>query len=122
MKKISSFFPSAAPVNKQFKQELAEDNVDIIQTTVSEQTCVGDVDIDSDNDQPSCWTMEQKIDFCGRYEWLCVRRKKLGCTVCRKVGTLGIEAKMGMKISKEWTDGEVSCYGDEKKKQQDSLR
>ena len=93
-----------------------------IQTAVSEQTCVGDVDIDSDNDQPSCWTLEQKLDFCGRYEWLCVRRKKLGCTVCRKVGTLGIEAKMGMKISKEWTDGEVSCYGDEKKKQQNSLR
>ena len=120
MKKISSFFPAAAPVSKQLKQELAEGND--IQTTVSEQTCVGDVDIDSDNDQPSCWTLEQKLDFCGRYEGLFFRRKKLGCTVCRKVGTLCIEAKMGMKISKEWTDGEVSCYGDEKKKQQNSLR
>ena len=98
MKKISSFFPAAAPVSKQLKQELAE-GCDI-QTAVSEQTCVGDVDIDSDNDQPSCWTLEQKLDFCGRYEWLCVRRKKLGCTVCRKVGKLGIEEKMGMKISK----------------------
>ena len=59
MKRISSFFPSAAPVNKQFKQEVAEDNVDIIQTiqtTVSEQTCVGDhgdVNIDSDSDLQS---------------------------------------------------------------------
>ena len=29
---------------------------------------------------------------------------KLGCTPCSKVGTLGVETKMGMKLSKEWAN------------------
>lgn len=62
MKKISSFFTSDAPVTKKVKSEteLADD----IQTIVSEQACADSVVIDSDNDLPSCWTLEQKRDFC----------------------------------------------------------
>lgn len=117
MKKISSFFPTSASVTD-LMIKLEAEPADDVQTPVS----VGNVEIDSDNDLPSCWTLEQKTEFCSKNEWLCVRRKKLGCTVCRKVGTLGTEAKMGMKISREWTDGEVSCYGEDKKIQQMSLR
>ena len=33
-----------------------------------------------------------------------------------------MEAKMGMKISTEWSNGEITCYGDDRKKQLTSLR
>ena len=35
---------------------------------------------------------------------------KLGCTPCSKVGTLGVETKMGMKLSKEWADNEITQW------------
>ena len=51
-----------------------------------------------------------------------LKKKKVGCTVCRNVGSLGVEAKMGMKISTEWSNGEITCYGEGRKKQLTSLR
>ncbi|XP_066475289.1 E3 SUMO-protein ligase KIAA1586-like [Tiliqua scincoides] len=62
-------------------------------------------------DWPDCWTYDQKNDFCLKNEWLCVCRMKLGCTACRKVGPLGVETKMGMKVSKEWAKNEITYCG-----------
>ena len=71
----------------------------------------------TNNDWPTCWTLVQKNDFCLRHEWLYVRNQKLGCTPCGKVGTLGVEAKTGMKVSREWANNEITYYGDERKQQ-----
>ena len=84
MKKITSFFATEASVTKKAKLSSEE-----IKTTASE-TCVDEC---SDNDWPSCWTAEQKTDFCSKNEWLWFKEKKLGCTVCRNLGSLGVEAK-----------------------------
>jgi hypothetical protein len=43
--------------------------------------------------------------------WLCTKNRKIGYCACRKVRTLGIEAKMGMKISKEWANNEITHFG-----------
>jgi hypothetical protein len=32
---------------------------------------------------------------------------KVGCGACRKVQTLGTEAKMGMNISKDWANNKI---------------
>jgi hypothetical protein len=50
------------------------------------------------NAWPSCWTFKQKNEFCEKNVWLCTKNRKIGCGACHKVQTLGIEAKMGMKI------------------------
>jgi hypothetical protein len=46
---------------------------------------------------------------------LSVKNEKLGCIVCQNVGTLGVEKKMGMKISKALTNYEISAYGESQK-------
>jgi hypothetical protein len=49
------------------------------------------------NTWPSCWTLEQKKEFCEKKKFGYVQ-KKIRCGACRKVQTLEMEAKMGMKI------------------------
>jgi hypothetical protein len=39
------------------------------------------------------------------------KNRKIGCGACRKVRTLGMEAKMGMKISKERANNEITHFG-----------
>jgi hypothetical protein len=41
-----------------------------------------------------------------------VKKEKLGCTLCQNVGTLGVEKKMGMKISKSWGNYKISAYSE----------
>ena len=92
MKKISSFFSTATPVNK--KAKISEDiPIDIRETTASVAvTGVGPSNSElgeqsqTNNDWPTCWTLVQKNDFCLSHEWLCVRNQKLGCTPFGKVG------------------------------------
>jgi hypothetical protein len=56
--------------------------------------------------------LEQKNEFCKKKNvWLYSKNRKIGCGACRKVQTLGIEAKMGMKISKEWANNEITHFG-----------
>jgi hypothetical protein len=43
--------------------------------------------------------------------WLCTKNSKIGCGACHKVQTLGMEAKMGMKILKEWANSEITDFG-----------
>jgi hypothetical protein len=59
---------------------------------------------ESANTWSSCWTLEQNNEFCEKNVWLYTKNRKIGCGACRKVQTLEIEAKMGMKISKEWAN------------------
>uniref|UniRef100_A0A8C8RJZ3 HAT C-terminal dimerisation domain-containing protein n=1 Tax=Pelusios castaneus TaxID=367368 RepID=A0A8C8RJZ3_9SAUR len=115
MKRITSYFLAEALVTKEAKTSSEE----IKTSTTASETFVDEC---SDNDWPSCWTVEQKTDFCSKNEWLWFKEKKLGCTVCRNVGSLGVEAKMGMKISTQWSNGEITCYGEDRKKQLTSLR
>lgn len=76
----------------------------------------------ADADWPTCWTLDQRNDFCAKYDWLFIHNTKLGCTPCRKVGYLGVEAKMGMKISKEWANNQITYFGTNRKQQLMSLR
>jgi len=73
-------------------------------------------------DWPSCWTLDQKIEYCRKYDWLFVCNQNLGCELCRKVGCLGVEAKMGMKIATEWASGTVTFSGENPRQQLRSLR
>jgi hypothetical protein len=60
----------------------------------------------------SCWTLEQKNEFCEKKKvWLCTKNRKTSCGACHKVRTLGIGAKMGMKITKEWANNEITHFG-----------
>ena len=78
----------------------------------------------ADADWPTCYTLDQRNAFCSKYDWLSIHNKKLGCIPCRKVGNLGVEAKMGMKVSKEWTTNKipVTYFGINRKQQLMSLR
>lgn len=74
------------------------------------------------NDWPGCWTLEQKNDFTKKYDWLTIECKKLGCSICKKIGTVNIEKKSGMRISKEWVNNEVTSNGENRTQQLTSLR
>jgi hypothetical protein len=54
--------------------------------------------------------------------WLCTKNRKICCGACRKVRTLGMEARMGMKISKEWANNEITHFGITQEQQLTSLR
>ncbi|KII65997.1 hypothetical protein RF11_15812 [Thelohanellus kitauei] len=116
MKRITSFFSTEVSVTRKARTISEE----IKTSTTDPSTCVHECS--DNNDWPSCWTVEQKTEFCYKNEWQWFQDKKLGCTVCRNVGSLSVEAKMGMKISTEWSNGEITCYGDDRKKQLTSLR
>ena len=62
----------------------------------------------TDTDWPACWTLDQRNDFCKKHDWLSIRLKKLGCIPREKVGNLGVETKMGMKISQEWANNNIT--------------
>ena len=98
MKKINNFFSVGSPVNNKIRSSRPTEEIEEIEITTSGVPSADDY---TNDEWPSCWTLEQKTDFCSKNEWLCFREKKLGCTTCRKVGTHGVEAKTGMKISKK---------------------
>lgn len=71
---------------------------------------------------PSCWTVSQKDELVKKNDWLCFKDGKLGCSVCKKVGSLGVEKEMGMRMAREWVNFEVAFYGENRKQQLTSLR
>lgn len=80
-------------------------------------------DIGQGNKQwPDCWSLEQKNEFCKKYSWLIVQNKKLGCKVCSNVGYLGSEKTCGMKMSKQWTQCEITSFGETRAQQLTALR
>ena len=58
----------------------------------------------------------------GKNDWLIVKQKQLGYTICKQTGTLGAEISQGLKISKEWASCSVTVYGNTKEKKQTSLQ
>jgi hypothetical protein len=128
MKKISCYFSTtgsgADSANKKLKTETMTEDMEIsVHVDVPESSLadLGDQGR-TQNDWPDCWSLDQKNDFCSKNEWLNVHKMKLGCTICRNVGTLGTETTMGMKISKEWANNEITYSGKERKLQLGSLR
>ncbi|XP_028592483.2 peroxisome biogenesis factor 2 isoform X1 [Podarcis muralis] len=124
MSTLSSYF---VPLSQKRK---AEETAEIVESTSdpfkhcktnTEDTC-GQEDGGSGKDWPECWTLLQKNDFCQRNEWLFVNNKRLGCKVCRDVGGLPVEKRMGMKISVEWANCKISHFGESRKQQLMSLR
>ncbi|XP_069098318.1 E3 SUMO-protein ligase KIAA1586-like [Pleurodeles waltl] len=73
-------------------------------------------------DLPDCWNIEQMQYFCKEYSWLIVENKKLGCSTCRSLKSLGANKTQGLRLAQEWSDCNVTHYGKEKFKQQMSLR
>jgi hypothetical protein len=51
-----------------------------------------------------------------------VQNKKLGCTICKNIGSLYIEKHMGMKLSKEWVNNEINLFGETRQQQLMSIR
>jgi hypothetical protein len=104
MNKITDFYSTA---NK--KPRLSEGVTEITVVPESSTSTAGTSEMatTTNNDWPSCWSLEQKKYFCTKYEWLHVSNQKLGCTCCQKVRTLGVGKKAGIKIHKEWSNNEV---------------
>jgi hypothetical protein len=73
------------------------------------------------NTWPCWWTLEQESEFWKKV-WSCTKNRKIGYGACHKVRTLGMEAKMGMKISNEWANNEISHFGITREQQLTSLR
>ena len=132
MKKITSFFATASgPDNKKARTReptelgLETEEMEII-ASVSNVSELSNSELGEQSkttkDWPSCWNLDQRNEFLSKNEWLCVFKMKLGCTPCRKVGTLGVEAKMGMKVSKDWVNNEITYNGVDRKQQLGSLR
>ena len=123
MKKIINYFSTTGPANKKARI-LAHTTTEHTKITTPVDISESDLEKQSQttNDWPDCWTYDQKNDFCLKNEWLCVCKIKLGCTLCSKVGTLGVETKMGMKLSKEWANNEITYCGKNRKQQLSSLR
>ena len=123
MKKITNYFSTTGHANKKAKV-LADTTTEHTKITTPVDISESDLEKQSQttNDWPDCWTHDQKNDFCLKNEWLCVCKMKLGCAPCSKVGTLAVETKMGMKISKEWANDEITYCGKDRKQQLSSLR
>lgn len=82
-----------------------------------------DIEImDDEIDYPSYWPQNAWQQKMKQNPWLKISKSHLGCKVCMKVGTLGANTSVGLKISKEWTKCQVTCYGDTEKKKRQSIR
>ena len=122
IKKITNDFSTTGPANKKARI-LADTTIEHTKITTPVDISESDLEKQSQttNDRPDCWTYDQKNKFCLKNKWLCVCKMKLGCTPCSKVGTLGVETKMGMKLSKEWANNEITYCGKYRKQQLSSL-
>lgn len=128
MKRINSYF---SPLPKKVKGgEIVSSNVPTPNPPINVQSQSTEIaaelnkstNDDIISDYPDCWNMDQKIEFCLKYDWLITENKKLGCSICRGIGALGIEQNVGMKISKEWTTITVIPNGETRQRQLSSLR
>uniref|UniRef100_H3A966 HAT C-terminal dimerisation domain-containing protein n=1 Tax=Latimeria chalumnae TaxID=7897 RepID=H3A966_LATCH len=61
---------------------------------------------------PSYWKKEQWLEKIKEHEWLALEKDGIGCGVCKSVGTLGPFKSQGLKLSREWIECKVSCFGD----------
>jgi len=51
-----------------------------------------------------------------------MRKKMLGCNLCKNISSLNCKRTQGLSASTEWITCQVKCYGDTVKKRQVSLR
>ncbi|KAL1249596.1 hypothetical protein QQF64_020601 [Cirrhinus molitorella] len=68
------------------------------------------------------WTEAELKTKKTLYPWLVMEGSHLGCTVCKKVGSLGPEKSAGMKLAKEWVTCTVTSSATDLKKQQRAFR
>lgn len=76
----------------------------------------------SNQDIPECWSHDQYKYFIKENDWLIVKNRLLGCSVCREVKSLGPSKSQGLKLQNGWMTTSIAEYGDTKEKQQNSLR
>lgn len=76
------------------------------------------------SDFPDCWNEEQYKYFTSEDSWLEVKNKFIGCRVCCEISALGMGTQRGagIKFSKEWVECKVNRNGDNKIREQSSLR
>lgn len=134
MKKITNYFskPKKLKLDESAEAEICEaplmevdepeSTLPTSSSTITHAPSGSDNVKDCDRQWPECWTFEQKNEFCKKYDWLLVQNQKLGCKVCQKVGSLGVEKKTGMKMSKQWTGCDISSFGESRAQQQTALR
>jgi len=79
-------------------------------------------EIDLKSHIPAVWTLDDYLSKKQDYPWLFVHNGQLGCLSCTRHKLLGAEKSQGVRISKEWSSGTVSDYGNNREKQLKSLR
>ena len=74
---------------------------------------------------PSCCTVEQYDYFTKEHNWITVSNGKLGCSVCKTLGSLGastVGVEMKVRLASEWVYNAVGAYGRDRCKELKSLR
>ena len=54
---------------------------------------------------PICWTTDTWETYKTKHPWLFVCARKLGCSVCKEVKTLGVTKMQGVRMADEWISG-----------------
>lgn len=74
-------------------------------------------------EHPQCWNDEQLRYFLNEYTWIFFNSGKLGCTICRDVyKDANCKSDVAGSLSLGWVEGTVAVYGENKSKQNASLR
>ena len=71
---------------------------------------------------PSCWNRKMWLDKKHSHPWLICVNHKLGCSTCKELPSLGVDATKNIHLSHEWQSVTVSACGKSKEKQLMSLR
>ena len=66
---------------------------------------------------PGCWTWKMWLDKKHSYPWLICVNNKLGCSTCKELPSLGVDATKNIHLSCEWQSVTVSACGKSKEKQ-----
>jgi hypothetical protein len=93
-------------------------------TSAVQMESINNTQSQQDTEYPDSLSDVQYEYFTAENKWLAVRNKKLGCSICAEVSKLGMgpQSGIGVKISRNWANCEVSYFGNTKQTQQLSLR
>lgn len=117
--KISSFF------SKKVKTNTTNEEIEVIADDAKSDhasSTSSDTDTESQSIYPSYWPTETWLHKIKENPWLFVSKTYLGSKICKQVGSLGVNKLKGLKISVEWSNNKITCYGDTVNKKRQSVR
>ena len=77
---------------------------------------------DTSKHLPTCWSQKMWLNKIKLHPCLICSDSKLGCSTCKELPSLGVDAAKNIHFSQEWQSAIVSASGKTKEKQFMSLR